>query len=551
MMTRLLALISFLALSPALIAQQDVALKQRTLKNETAYIPPQCYTKTSDEAGKVHNPCYACHTRSRRPNYINDDDLQQAYSFVNVATNNPWTNLFKDRSEAVAAISDEQLLAYIRNSNYFDEEGRIKPAQRLAKLPEAWDYNGDGRWQGFVPDTWFNFDAEGFDRDPDGKLTGWRAFAYYPFLGTFWPTNGSTDDVLIRLPETFRQDTFGRPDLSVYKTNLAIVEAMIREQDIPIEPVDEAALGGVDLDKDGLIGRASLIKYDWAPLKNRHMWYVGQALEAQRNGKVHLAAGLYPEGTEFLHTVRYIDTDSDGANRLAARIKEVRYARKDWWMNYGRLEARAAKEVKEKSAFPDRTRFVRGNLESGVSNDQGWVYAGMIEDAEGELRPQTYEELAFCVGCHGGIGATTDASFAFPRRLPVGSHRDGWYHWSEKGLQGLPERLRSDGEPEYAYYLAVNSAGNEFRSNDEVQQRFFDADGRLRQDMLSKIRNDISILLNASPERAKLLNKAYHVIVKEQSFTKGRDATITPAVNVYQEVDDRETTGVDNPLVGY
>jgi hypothetical protein len=349
----------------------------------------------------------------------------------------------------------------------------------------------------------------------------------------------------------FRRDTEGRPDLTVYKTNLAIVEAMIREQDIPIAPVDEAALGGVDLDKDGRIGTAELVRYDWAPLQERFMWYVGQALAAQRDGRVHVAAGLYPEGTEFLHTVRYIDPSPDGTNRLSARIKEVRYARKDYWMSYGRLESRAAKEVKEKYAFPDRLRFIRGNLEAGVSNEQGWTYAGMIEDADGELRPQRFEELAFCVGCHGGVGATTDSSFAFPRRLPAGSHQDGWYHWSQRGLRGLPDRLRRDGAPEYAFYLAANGAGDEFRENGEVQQRFFDADGKLRQELLEQLRYDISVLLHASPERALQLNKAYRVIVQEQSFDKGRDATITPARNVYREVDDRELTGVTEPLAGY
>jgi hypothetical protein len=526
-------------------------LTERRLYNETAHIPPQCYTKTQDDTGKVHNPCYACHTESRRPNFVNDADLQLGYDFPLPAEKNPWSNLFQDRSAAVAAISDAEILDYIRRSNYFDENGKITPAQRLAEIPVGWDYNADGRWDGFVPDAWFNFDQQGFDRTPDGELTGWRAFAYQPFLGTFWPTNGSTDDVLIRLAEIFRRGVDGQPDLTVYKTNLAIVEAMIREADVAIAPVDEAALGGVDLDKDGAIGTARLIKYDWAPLKERLMWYVGEALEAQRAGKVHLAAGLYPEGTEFLHTVRYIDPDPSGANRLAPRIKEVRYAQKRYWMNYAAHEFRAAGEFKEKHDFPDRLRVIRGNLEAGVANDQGWFYAGMIEDAAGELRPQSYEELAFCVGCHSGIGATTDSSFAFPRKLQAGnSHRDGWYHWSQKDLRGLPERIRSDGQPEYAFYLASNGAGDEYRENPEVRARFFDAAGRPKAEMLQRLRQDISELLYASPARALQLAKAYRVIVREQSFNKGRDPVITPLRNVHRQVDGGTPTGVEQPLPG-
>src|SRR5690606_39472406 len=62
-------------------------------------------------------------------------------------------------------------------------------------------------------------------------------FAYYPFPGTFMPTNGSSDDVLIRLPEAFRQIKAGIYDQETYRINLAIVESMIKEQDIPISMV--------------------------------------------------------------------------------------------------------------------------------------------------------------------------------------------------------------------------------------------------------------------------------------------------------------------------
>jgi hypothetical protein len=527
-------------------------LDDHHLGNEVPHINPQCYTKTEDAFGQVHNPCFSCHTDSVRPNYLNDGDLQLAYDFPAPAEENPWKNLFKDRTAQVAAIGDEQMRTYLRTSNYFDEHGGILPAQRLAEVPADWDYNDDGQWDGFIPDVWFHFDAEGFDHAPDGTPSGWRAFGYYPFLGTFWPTNGSTDDVLIRLAEPFRTNLAGDYDPVVYKTNLAIVEALIREQDIPIEPVDEAALGGVDLDKDGLIATAEVIKYHWAPLEGRFMSYVGQALEAQRAGRVHLAARLYPEGTEFFHTVRYIDVnEEDGANQLAARMKEVRYMKKLYWMTYADLDQRMAAELKEKHDFPDRIRPFRGNIESGLANEQGWVLAAMIEDAEGQLRPQTYEELAFCVGCHSGIGATTDSTFAFPRRFGADSFQRGWYHWSQKGLRGTPERLRADGQGDYAFYLATNGAGDEFRENEEVRARFFDAQGQLKPEMLDALSQDIAVLLEASPERAMTLNKAYRVIVQEQSFTQGRDATVRPAQNVHDFIPMGTPTGVSEPVLGY
>ncbi|QIK37416.1 hypothetical protein GWK36_04820 [Caldichromatium japonicum] len=541
-----------MALTIPWLLSEAASLDERILQNETPHIVSQCYTKMVDAQGRVHNPCYTCHTRSEPPNYINDQDLQLAFSFPAPAEENPWKNLYKDRRAAMAAISDAEMRAYLRQSNYLDAEGRIIPAQRLAKPPADWDYNDNGRWEGFIPDAYFRFDEEGFDLDPEGRPTGWRAFAYYPFPGTFWPTNGSTDDVLIRLAEPFRRALNGEFDRTVYKTNLAIVESLIRRRDIPIEPVDEAALGRVDLDRDGAIGTAQWVRYDWAPREGRLMWYVGQALEEQRAGRLHLAAGLYPEGTEFLHTVRYIDVDERGDNKLSARMKEVRHAIKRYWMSYADLDLRQAAEFKERHDFPDRVRAFRGNLESGLSNDQGWVYSGLIEDAEGQLRPQSYEELAFCIGCHGGIGATTDSSFAFPRRLGADHFQRGWFHWSQKGLEGLPEPLRRDGEPEYAFYLKVNGAGDEFRHNREVMARFFDAKGELKPQMLKRLREDISLLLYASPERAMQLNKAYRVIVKEQSFIEGRDAMIeTAGFDVHPWVDRYTPTGIKEPLLGY
>jgi hypothetical protein len=526
-------------------------ITSRTLTNETPHIPSQCYTKTRDDQGRVVNPCYTCHRRSEPPNFTNDHDLQLVYDFPAAAEENPWKNLYIDRRAAIETISDAEILAYIRESNYFTQDGNIIPAQRLAGIPTDWDYNGDGRWDGFVPDAWFNFDDQGFDRTPEGGHSGWRAFAYTPFPSTHWPTNGSMADALIRLPAIFQRNLAGNFDLGVYKTNLAIVEALIREADVPIEPVDEAALGGVDLDKNGLIDTARLVKYDWAPLEGRFMWYVGAALAAQRAGQVHLAARLYPEGTEFLQTLRYIDFDAQAVNHLSARIKEIRHARKAYWMTYAALDLQAAEETKEKHDFPDRVETIRGNLESGVSNGAGWVYGGLIEDADGQLRPQSYEELAYCVGCHGGMGANTDASLAFPRKLGADSFQRGWYHWSQKSLAGLPEPRRRDGEPEYAFYLKANRAGDEFRENQEILELFFDAAGDPIPAMLEMLNRDIGFLLFASKPRALALNKAYKLMVAQQRFNLGRDVSIAPAgAHVHPWIEDGTPTSVEEPLLG-
>jgi len=521
------------------------------VSNPAAYIPPQCYTKTKDASGRVHNPCFTCHSDSPRPNMVNDSDLQLAYLFPDLARKNHWVNLFKDRRAEVAAISDTEIDRYISQSNYLAKNGDIVPAKTLRENAGAWDFNGDGKWGGFIPDAYFKFDKQGFDHRPDGTYSGWRSYAYYPLPGTFWPTNGSTDDVMIRLPAEFRQDETGRDNIQVYIVNLAIVEALIRKRTIAIDTIDEHEIGSVDIDKNGSIGPADRVVYDWAPLQQRQMSYVGRAALRQREGKVHLAAGLFPEGTEFMHSVRYISLDAKGNNHLSPRMKELRYARKTHWMSYADLERENHAEIKEAHDFPERLRVIHGNIEAGVSNGQGWVYAGMIENAKGQLRPQSYEELSFCVGCHGGAGQSRDGVVSFHRKLDDDSFQHAWFHWSQKDLRGVKERRRPDGAGEYSYYLEQNGAGDEFRRNTELETKFFDQNGVLKSAALARMQRDIAYLLYASPARARELNKAYKLIVQEQSFVDGRDATVTAADNVYVDTEGEVATGILSPLTAW
>ncbi|MBV5342021.1 MAG: PD40 domain-containing protein [Deltaproteobacteria bacterium] len=526
-------------------------LRSKTMFNEAAYIPSMCWTKTEGSDGIVHNPCFSCHTRSTEPNYSNDQDLQLSYVFPEYARTNRWTNLFKSRTTQVAAISDSDILSYVRTSNYLGVNNAIIPALLLKSVPKGWDFNGNGIWDGYTPDAFFSFDSEGFDKTPAGAYTGWRAFAYAPFLGTFWPTNGSTDDVLIRLGSAFRSNAAGTFDLTAYKINLAIVEALIKRTDVAIAAVDEKPYG-VDLDKNGALGTATKIKYDWAPLEGRNMSFVGQASLQQAAGSIHLAAGLFPEGTEFLHSVRYIDVTGTGEIAMAARMKELRYAKKRSWQNYPELQMAAGAEVKEKYDFPDRLSVFVGDVEQGLSNGQGWVYQGFIEDSGGDLRPQTYEETVYCMGCHSGLGITTDGIFSFGRKKDAGDFRSGWYHWSQKGLKGSIEpTIEIEGAGtyhEYSFYLMYNRAGDELRENTEVYEKFFSPAGVVKADMLKQLHDDVTLLLNPSPQRALLLNKAYQSIVSEQSFIYGRDATITPAVNVHKTVEYGQSTKISKAV---
>lgn len=522
-------------------------IRTQRVKNPSAYIPSMCYTKTEDSVG-VHNPCYVCHNRNIEPNPILENEtLQKFYDFPAPARVNPFKNLFEDFSSDVSKISDDEITRYVNRSNYIDENGELILRKNLENLPETWDMDGDGEWSGYIPDCYYNFDENGFDRESDGSYTGWVAFAYIPFPGTFWPTNGSTDDVLIRLPDYFRKfDADGEFNATVYKVNLSIVESLVKREDVKIEPVDER-LFGVDLDKDGNISIASKIKYDWAPTEGRQMYYVGAAKDLQLNGEIELAAGLFPKGTEFLHSVRYIKSDEKGTVSIAPRMKELRYAKKLFWLTYADLKNIAYTRLRNRDLNPERLESFQGNMEIGLSNGQGWVYQGFIEDRYGELRPQSYEETLNCMGCHSGITATVDSIFSYQRK--IGDWRSGFYHWSQKSLKGVKEFKYSDGSGEFSTYLKLNGAGDEFRDNDEIKERFFLENGELNTTMVEKMSEDVSLLLYPSYERAIKLNKAYRALVLEQKFIDGRAAHVNPVDSVYKEVDDAKKSGIEVPYI--
>jgi hypothetical protein len=516
------------------------------LVNRVAYIPPQCFTKTR-EAGavKARNPCYPCHTRSEAPNFTNDADLQTVLSLPPPAAKNPWTNLFDPPFLHRPKVGDEETLAFVRRSNYFDEAGRIALKTALESLPPEWDSNGNGKWDGYVPDVWFSFDDRGFDHTPDGAPSGWRAFAYYPFPGTFFPTNGSADDVLVRLDPVLRQDDAGAFDERTYELNLAVVQALITRSDVPIDPTEEAAVG-VDLDLDGRMGTATRVAFDSSGVNGEktRMEYVGRARVERRKGVFFpIAPGLFPVGTEFFHTVRYLDVDEDGAVTMAARMKEVRYARKRQWVSYRELQSGETREARAQGRAGDRVHEVRWAGDLGVLTN-GWLLQGFIEAADGSLRPQTYEESAYCDGCHGGIGATTDGIFSFSRKLGAGAPARGWFHWSQHGLRGVPEPKRTDGRFEYTLYLGEAGAGDELRENAEVRERFFDGRRELRPEALARLHRDVAYLLLPSAPRAIDLDRAYRGIVETQSFDKGREAVLAPSHNVYAEAPLGEATGV-------
>ncbi len=527
--------------------EEDNNISYTQIRNSRGiYITSMCYTKTQDATTKkVSNPCYSCHTKGKTPNYFNDSTLQKEYNFPDDIAKNPFSNLFKDRSNEVSKISDNAILEYVRQSNYFDENRSIVLNKKLPK-----------DWKGYRPDCHFNFDDEGFDRDDNGKYTLWRAFRYYPFLGTFWPTNGSTDDVLIRLDSVFSQNDAGEFNKEIYTLNLAIVEAISKQKDIALSLHVNESDYGVDLNQNGVLdssNKIALASFD-------KMSYVGKAKTLLEKKKVHLSLGLFPVNTEFLHSVRYLDIDTNTQNIvMSKRMKELRYAKKYAFKTYSEIQRVASAELWEAQAQDSAKGTIstyRGDFQTGLDNDLGWKYQGFIEDKKGALRPQTHEETIACMGCHSHLGATTDSIFSFARKfegVDKAQQDYGWNHWSQKGLVGVKEpqvEYKNQGlKYEYSFYLQNNHSGNEFRNNDEVKEKFFDNNNSIKSTMKDALHNDISLLLLPSKERALALNKAYKVLVQEQSYIYGREGNAAAFENVLEEFDEEENTGIEHVIV--
>ncbi|WP_437725871.1 hypothetical protein [Sorangium sp. So ce861] len=487
--------------------------------NPEASIPPMCYATTAGGA----NGCWTCHTAGIGPNTLADHDLQREYSFSDAARRNPWTHLLEDLSAAAARTSDAEILEYIREDNY----APLRKA--LAARPD---------YPGYVPDLDLGagFDDEGFARDG----SGFRAVRYKPFPGSFWPTNGSAGDVFLRLPAAFREDATGAPSREVYKLNLALLEAAIaspsplprageaRLAEAPagreVEPVSEV-LAGFDLDGDGAIS-ASVTRIRRLPAR-----YAGGA------AGVPVRAWIYPRGAELLHSVRYLDPDRPAL--LAARMKELRYARKvdepdDWAI--ARAYEREAEEKEE-----GRPPFHAGAPEVGLRNAFGWQIQAFIEDERGRLRLQTAEEHRACMGCHGAVGVTVDHTFSLARKVPGAA---GWRHQDLRGMPDVPQAGHA--EPEVLTYLRRARGADDYRGNAEMLARFFPGgaldEAEVRRGAPGGDR-DLAYLVAPSRERALLLDKAYRALVLAQRFEAGRDVMLGPATGILRVV-EVESTGL-------
>lgn len=492
-------LLAKLQASDAVLPPTQNRIEVWAMYNREAPIPPQCYTRTEGR----HNPCYVCHQNAipGHENAMNDGDLQSRYEFSTTGQRNHWRNLFEDRSARVAQISDADIMQWIGANNYSELAPRLRAAD----------------FQGWIPDIQnlqlgaAAFDDEGFAKDG----SQWIAFNYKPLPSTFWPTNGSTDDVMIRLPVEFRSDEKGNYSRDIYRINLALLEVSIKNlPQVSIKPVDERKIG-VDLDGNHQLTVTTLIK------ARDHFVGGAAAIAAQ--------PFIYPLGTEFLHSVRYIGIAQDGSIYNAPRLKEVRYMKRRQRSDPEQLRLWYEAELRERETGELPAYINLGH--SGLATPMGWQLSGFIEDRHGRLRVNTYEETMYCMGCHSAIGTTIDKTFSFARKV---DGADGWGYINLHGMRDVPNVGESQGE--ILTYLERAGGGSEFRHNDEMEKRFYNADGSVNRAAVAAAK-DVYALITPSRERALLLNKTYKIIVADQDYLYGRDATITAPQNVYANVD--------------
>lgn len=417
-------LFASLSLPPAAFAQNKPApllgdyVDRTLLPNPYAHIPAQCYIETANGA---QNACQYCHTDGVYKRGLGNNspqagasiklgNLQKEYAFAAIrhpfspnGSDNPWTNTLHPEKlkAALDALNVDparwDMTAWVAADNWTPAYAK-RPGD-----PKSWDAGVQHPFRLFPgldpadlpasPEDGFVRSAKpanGFFRDGQGYVTGWRAVNFFPY-GIFTPLTGSVSGIYIRLPEIFMKNQMEKFDLSVYEANLDLVARAVQDR-----------------------------------LGKGEKRFKGAA------SKIAVERGLYPEGTEFAHPLHYVDVRADGGNAQispfpgtrARRVKEIRYMYKirDWRPEYGGPQ------------YKEEDGPIYGHHEQGwADNGAGWILSGFIEDKSGELRPQTLSELAQCVGCHSGnfkpsekgygnfnsgTGNTIDSSWALPRAYP-------------------------------------------------------------------------------------------------------------------------------------
>ncbi len=386
--------------------------------NSDPGIPPQCWIETGYG---TQNACKYCHTNylaeiGHGNSYPIAED-QVLYSFPNPNMNHIWWQNILNPQEIENRLAEDGIplpniddVEYVRKDNWLPAFLKAQSNGKSEWFNSKVTDNSFALFPALDPRNLFPFketdptnggkngyiDLKGFVRNNMGLYTGWRAVSFFPY-SIFTPVTGSVSGIYIRLPISFMCQN-GIFDELIYSKNLEILEKNIKNQ-------------------------------------NPEINYVGDA------SSVIVKKGFYPVGTEFAHPLHYADLNADGETGLivdgvsgninidyefpgtrSKRLKEIRYMYK--WKDVGLDDI---KPVENKPANPG---YIGNEGQGWVDNGAGWIIAGFIENRWGNLRHQTTEELAQCVGCHSKTGNTIDAVWSFQRKLP------GTLGWSDMNYGG-------------------------------------------------------------------------------------------------------------------
>lgn len=387
--------------------------------NEDPGIPAQCWIETGYG---TQNACKYCHTdylaSIEHGNAYPIGEDQITYSFPTANLNRIlWQNIIypekiEERLNAEGInLPNPNDVHYVRTDNWLPTFSKAR-----ANGNTQW-INAKARHKSFIlfpalnPMHLFPYspsnptsngkhgyiDPEGFIRSETNEYTGWRAINFFPYA-IFTPLTGSVSGIYIRLPKEFMCSN-SQFSVEVYKENLELLESNIKNE------------------------------------ANGSTHYKGDA------SAYKIRKGFYPVGTEFAHPLHYVDLFADGETGTkvdgvesntdnqyefpgtrSKRVKEIRYMYK--WKDVELIDIALPNDDDTPNGIANGFENYLGREGQGwVDNGAGWILAAYIENRNGELRPQTTEELAQCIGCHAKVGNTIDAVWSFQRKLPG---LEGW-----------------------------------------------------------------------------------------------------------------------------
>ncbi len=431
--------------------------KYKPSYNEDPAIPPQCWIETGYG---TQNACKYCHTdylsAIKHGNNFPIADDQVLYSFPTPNLNRVlWRNILypQEIEERIKAdglrIPDIEDIEYVRQDNWKAAYKKARGNGNTSWLNKNTD---DDKWILFPalnPNHLFPYKSENPTNDgkngyinPDGfvmneynQATGWRAINFFPYA-IFTPLTGSVSGVYIRLPKEFMTKN-GEINLLTYKRNLKLLERNIKNQ------------------------------------RPEQRYYYGDASD------IKVKKGFYPVGTEFAHPLHYVDLKADGKVKVnnkqdntvvdysfpgtrSKRVKEIRYMYK--WKDVSLADIGEDHDHDHGHSHDEYREFIGNEGQGWVDNEAGWILAAYIENRFGDLRPQTTEEMAQCIGCHGNVGNTIDAVWSFQRKLPgdkgwqemdYGQYCSNKPHLSK--LQDYQYEDKNMGEMGYFFYTVVGA----------------------------------------------------------------------------------------------